>query len=35
VRSVMVDGREVVRDGQHTAIDVPVELHDAICRVVA
>ena len=35
VRHVLVDGREVVRDGRHTSIDVAVELHEAILRVVA
>jgi formiminoglutamate deiminase len=35
VRNVLVDGREVVRDGQHTTMDVAIELHEAIRRVVA
>ena len=35
VRHVLVDGREVVRDGRHTTIDVAGELHEAVRRVVA
>jgi len=34
VRSVVVDGEEIVRDGQHTRINVPDALHEAIRRVV-
>jgi formiminoglutamate deiminase len=34
VRHVVVDGREVVRDGKHVAIDVPRELHEAVLRAV-
>ena len=30
VRHVLVDGREVVRDGSHTSIDVPRELHASV-----
>jgi cytosine/adenosine deaminase-related metal-dependent hydrolase len=35
VRSVVVDGKEIVRDGQHLNVNVPDELHGAIRRVVA
>jgi formiminoglutamate deiminase len=35
VRSVVVDGEEIVRDGQHLNVNVPDELHSAIRRVVA
>jgi formiminoglutamate deiminase len=35
VRSVVVDGRELVRDGRHVAIDVPRELRDAVLAVTA
>ena len=35
VRHVLVDGREIVRDGRHTTIDVPRELHEAVLAVVA
>jgi formiminoglutamate deiminase len=35
VRHVLVDGREIVRDGRHTTIDVPRELHEAVVRVLA
>jgi cytosine/adenosine deaminase-related metal-dependent hydrolase len=35
VRHLLVDGREVVRDGRHATIDVPRELHDAVLAVVA
>jgi formiminoglutamate deiminase len=35
VRHLLVDGREVVADGRHTAIDVPRELHEAVLAVVA
>ena len=35
VRNVLVDGREVVRDGRHTTIDVARELHEAVRGVVA
>ena len=34
VRSVVVDGKEIVREGRHATIDVPDELHSAIRRVV-
>jgi cytosine/adenosine deaminase-related metal-dependent hydrolase len=30
VRHVLVDGREIVRDGRHASIDVASHLHDAI-----
>jgi formiminoglutamate deiminase len=33
VRHVLVDGREVVRDGRHVTVDVPRELHEAILQV--
>ena len=33
VRDVVVGGRLVVRDGRHTALDVPRELRAAIARV--
>jgi formiminoglutamate deiminase len=32
---VIVDGREVVRDGRHQTIDVARELHEAVLRAVA
>jgi formiminoglutamate deiminase len=32
VRNVLVDGREIVRDGRHASIDVASDLHDAIVR---
>jgi formiminoglutamate deiminase len=35
VRHVLVDGREIVRDGRHESIDVARELHDAILRTAA
>ena len=35
VRHVLVDGREIVRDGRHATIDVPRELHEAVLAVVA
>jgi formiminoglutamate deiminase len=35
VRTVVVDGRELVRDGRHVAIDVPRELRDAVLAVTA
>jgi formiminoglutamate deiminase len=35
VRHVLVDGREIVRDGRHTTIDVPRELHEAVRAVIA
>ena len=35
VRDVIIDGREVVRDGSHVAIDVPRELHDAVVKATA
>jgi formiminoglutamate deiminase len=35
VRHVLVDGREIVRDGRHASIDVDRELHEAILRVAA
>jgi formiminoglutamate deiminase len=35
VRSVVGDGEEIVRDGQHLNVNVPDELHSAIRRVVA
>jgi len=34
VRHVLVDGRTVVEDGRHTALDVPRELDDAIRAVM-
>ena len=34
VRNVVVDGAEIVRDGRHENINVPIELHDAIHMVV-
>ncbi|HMJ97330.1 MAG TPA: formimidoylglutamate deiminase, partial [Thermoleophilaceae bacterium] len=34
VRNVLVDGREVVRDGRHTTIDVATEMQEAVHRVV-
>jgi len=34
VRSVVVDGREIVTAGRHTTIDVPRELHEAVRAVV-
>ena len=34
VRSVVVDGEQIVRDGQHANMNVPDELHGAIRRVV-
>jgi formiminoglutamate deiminase len=33
VRNVIVDGRELVRDGRHRGIDVAGELHEAVVRV--
>jgi formiminoglutamate deiminase len=33
IRHVMVDGREIVRDGEHAFIDVPYELREAICAL--
>jgi cytosine/adenosine deaminase-related metal-dependent hydrolase len=33
VTGVVVDGREVVRDGRHLTIDVPAALRDAIKAV--
>jgi formiminoglutamate deiminase len=35
VRHVLVDGREIVRDGRHATIDVARELHEAVLAVVA
>jgi formiminoglutamate deiminase len=35
VRHVLVDGREIVRDGRHTSIDVPRELHEAVIGALA
>jgi formiminoglutamate deiminase len=35
VRTVIVDGREVVAEGRHVSIDVPRELHEAVLRVLA
>jgi len=35
VRHVLVDGREIVRNGRHETIDVARELHEAIVRVAA
>jgi len=35
VRSVIVDGREVVSEGRHVSIDVTRELHQAVLRVLA
>ena len=35
VRSVVVDGEEIVRDGQHLSVNVADELHGAIRRAVA
>jgi cytosine/adenosine deaminase-related metal-dependent hydrolase len=35
VRHVLVDGREIVRDGRHTTLDVPRELNEAVRAVVA
>jgi formiminoglutamate deiminase len=35
VRHVIVDGREVVRDGRHRTIDVARELHEAVRRAAA
>ena len=35
VRHVLVDGRQIVKDGVHTTIDVPRELHRAIGAVMA
>jgi formiminoglutamate deiminase len=35
VRHVLVDGHEIVRDGRHTTIDVPRELHVAVVRALA
>jgi formiminoglutamate deiminase len=35
VRHVLVDGREIVRDGRHTSIDVPRELHEAVVGALA
>ena len=35
VRHVLVDGRELVRDGRHASIDVPRELHEAVRAVIA
>jgi formiminoglutamate deiminase len=35
VRHVLVDGREIVRDGRHTSIDVPGELHQAVVGALA
>jgi cytosine/adenosine deaminase-related metal-dependent hydrolase len=32
VRHVIVDGRGVVRDGEHVTIDVPRELHESVRR---
>ena len=34
VRNVVVDGKEIVRDGRHATIDVPAELHQAIHQVI-
>ncbi len=33
IRHVLVDGREIVRDGEHAFIDVPHELREAICAL--
>jgi formiminoglutamate deiminase len=33
ITQVMVDGRTIVRDGEHTFIDVPGELKEAICAL--
>jgi formiminoglutamate deiminase len=35
VRHVLVGGHEIVRDGRHTRIDVPRELHEAVRAVTA
>jgi formiminoglutamate deiminase len=35
VRHLLVNGREIVRDGRHETIDVARELHEAIARVAA
>ena len=35
VRHVLVDGREIVRDGRHETIDVARELHEAVLRATA
>ena len=35
VRHVLVDGREVVRDGRHVSLDVPRELDEAVAAVWA
>ena len=35
VRHVIVDGREIVRDGRHATIDVARELHEAVLGVAA
>ena len=35
VRNVVVDGEEIVRGGRHVGIDVAIELHEAIRKVVA
>jgi formiminoglutamate deiminase len=34
VRNVLVDGRQIVRDGRHTSIDVASDLHEAIRAVL-
>jgi formiminoglutamate deiminase len=34
VRSVIVDGREIVTEGRHVSIDVPRELHEAVLAVI-
>ncbi len=33
IRHVLVDGREIVRDGEHAFIDVPHELREATCAL--
>ena len=33
IRHVMVDGREIVSNGEHAIIDVPYELREAICAL--
>ena len=35
VRSVIVDGREIVSDGRHASIDVPRELDQAVRELPA
>jgi cytosine/adenosine deaminase-related metal-dependent hydrolase len=35
VRNVLVDGREIVREGRHASIDVASDLRDAIRAVLA